>query len=78
MTGEIEKFENTAQSIALSNRCKEFAVSMAAVEGGDPASALFGAAIKVIEERFGKEHILPVAKIMLESVVEAERGPGAH
>lgn len=78
MRKEIENFDRSTATLALSDRCKEFAVSASIMEGGDPVSALFGAAIKAIEERLGEEHVLPVAKMFLETVIDSQSGHGAN
>lgn len=78
MKDEIEKFDRSTATLVLSDRCREFAVSASIIDGSDPVSALFGAAIKTIEERLGQEHVLPVAKMFLETLLDSQGQPGPN
>lgn len=78
MTKQIEQFEDGNATLELANMLKEYAVSKTILNGGDPASALFGAAMKVLQDQHGKDGWIPVAKRWLQTLIDAEGAPTSY
>lgn len=73
-----QKFDDEAKTLELSHMLKELAVSKAILNGGDPASALFGAALRGLQDNYGKDGWLPLAKRWLQSLTDAEDAPTSY
>lgn len=78
MTDTADTFAADNATITMSNELKDAAVRMAAETGGDPAPALFGAAMKALDDQFGKGTWAPLARRWLQTVIDAENGPPTH
>lgn len=78
MTKETKAFDEGNATIDLANQLKEYAECKAILNGGDAASALFGAAMKMIKDELGDEHVVPVAKMWLSTIIAADGAPTAY
>lgn len=78
MTKEIDDFDGGAATLQLAHQLKEIAVSKAMLNGGDPASALFGASFRVLQDDHGKDGWLPIAKKWLQTLIASEGAPTAY
>ena len=75
---EEESFAAEAATLEMGNRLVEIAQSMAMLSGGSASAALFQAAMKMIEREMGNEHVVPIAKRWLETVIAAEDKPTGY
>lgn len=78
MNKQADSFGADAATLEMSNAFAAEALSLAAQNGGDPAAALIGAAMKVVKELLGDEHVVPVTKRFLQTIIASDGAPTGY
>lgn len=78
MSKETAGFDAENATLAMSNDLKDEALRLAQETGGDPVPALIGAAMKVIKETMGDQHVAPLMQRMMTTVVSSEGEPSSY
>lgn len=72
MNGTEADLAGANATLALTNELIDVAQRLAAGTGAEPAVALFGAAMKILEEQFGEEAWMPLATCWLQTISKIE------
>lgn len=77
-SGGKDEFSLAGATLAMSNDLKDAAIYGAEKTGGDPIAALLGAAMKVIKETMGDEHVVPLMQRMMTTICSSGTGTTSY